>query len=75
MSLKPETASAIPELTAPIAHAAFANGNCYMMMRDELVRTTFGANYEHLIALKNKYDPTNLFRLNIKPTVHEYHCL
>jgi FAD/FMN-containing dehydrogenase len=38
---------------------------------DELVRTTFGANYERLVALKNKYDPTNLFRLNqnIQPTV------
>ena len=29
------------------------------------------SNYERLVALKNKYDPTNLFRLNqnIKPTV------
>ncbi|MCE7979805.1 MAG: FAD-binding oxidoreductase [Caldilinea sp. CFX5] len=37
---------------------------------DALVRTTFGANHERLVALKNKYDPTNLFRLNqnIKPT-------
>ncbi|MHB1416828.1 MAG: FAD-binding oxidoreductase [Chloroflexota bacterium] len=25
---------------------------------------TFGNNYERLVALKNKYDPTNLFRLN-----------
>jgi hypothetical protein len=39
---------------------------------DALVRTTFGANHERLVALKNKYDPTNLFRLNqnIKPTPH-----
>jgi hypothetical protein len=39
---------------------------------DALVRSSFGANYERLVALKNKYDPTNLFRLNqnIKPTVH-----
>lgn len=37
---------------------------------DEMMRTTFGAKYERLVALKNKYDPTNLFRLNqnIKPT-------
>jgi FAD/FMN-containing dehydrogenase len=35
------------------------------------VRAAFGANYERLVALKNKYDPTNLFRINqnIKPTV------
>ena len=37
---------------------------------EELVRTSYGAaNYERLVALKTKYDPTNLFRLNqnIKP--------
>ena len=35
------------------------------------IRASYGANYERLVALKNKYDPTNLFRLNqnIKPTV------
>ena len=38
---------------------------------EALVRSAYGANYEKLVALKNKYDPTNLFRLNqnIKPTV------
>lgn len=36
-----------------------------------LVRSAYGANYERLVALKNKYDPTNLFHLNqnIKPAV------
>jgi FAD/FMN-containing dehydrogenase len=31
----------------------------------------FGSNYQRLVKLKNKYDPTNLFRLNanIEPTV------
>ena len=38
---------------------------------NDLVRSAYGANYERLVALKNKYDPTNLFHLNqnIKPTV------
>jgi FAD/FMN-containing dehydrogenase len=36
------------------------------------IRAAFGENYAWLVALKNKYDPTNLFRhnQNIKPTVY-----
>ena len=35
------------------------------------VNLNFLGNYERLVQVKNKYDPTNLFRLNanIKPTV------
>jgi len=35
------------------------------------INAAFGVNYERLVGLKNKYDPTNLFRdnQNIKPTV------
>src|SRR5262249_9758061 len=38
---------------------------------ESLVRAAYGAHYDRLVALKNKYDPTNLFRLNqnIKPTM------
>jgi FAD/FMN-containing dehydrogenase len=39
---------------------------------DDVIKAAYAANvYERLVALKNKYDPTNLFRLNqnIKPTV------
>ncbi len=37
----------------------------------ESIKTTYAGNYERLVALKNKYDPTNLFRhnQNIQPTV------
>jgi FAD/FMN-containing dehydrogenase len=35
----------------------------------DLIRDAYGENYERLVALKNEYDPANLFRMNqnIKP--------
>ena len=38
---------------------------------EALVKSPYVDNYEKLVVLKTKYDPTNLFRLNqnIKPTV------
>jgi hypothetical protein len=40
---------------------------------EERVRAAYGVNYERLVVLKNKYDPTNFFSLNqnIRPTVQE----
>ena len=37
---------------------------------EQRLRETYGDNYPRLVQLKNKYDPTNLFRLNanIKPS-------
>lgn len=37
----------------------------------ESVRESYGANYERLLALKRKYDPENLFRLNANIDPHE----
>ena len=54
---------------------AFANGRVYVNYLEdegaERVRAAYGPNYDRLVALKNKYDPTNFFRINqnIRPTV------
>ena len=41
------------------------------MRGGQRVRDAYGENYERLVALKNKYDLANFFRLNqnIEPTV------
>lgn len=52
----------------------FSSGGVYVNYvgneGEERVKAAYGTNYEHLVALKNKYDPSNLFRFNqnIKPT-------
>ena len=46
--------------------------NYLMDEGDQRIKDSFGANYERMVALKNKYDPTNFFHLNqnIKPTTN-----
>ena len=54
----------------------FSDGSVYLNFPgfheegEEMIRTTFGPAYERLVALKDEYDPTNLFSLNqnIEPT-------
>jgi hypothetical protein len=48
----------------------FATGGEYMNFpglyedNDKMVHGTFGANLDRLVAVKQRYDPTDLFRLN-----------
>jgi hypothetical protein len=57
----------------------FSDGGIYLNFAgfleegEKLLHEAHGENYERLVALKNKYDPTNHFRLNhnIKPTIPE----
>ena len=49
----------------------YSNGRIYanlmggdQMTEETQLRQAFGANYERLVELKRKYDPTNFFRLN-----------
>jgi len=56
------------------AAAPYSTGSVYVnfMTGDEegRVRAAYGANYDRLVALKNRYDPMNLFRVNqnIRPS-------
>ncbi len=58
-----------------LALEPFASSGVYVnFLGDEgeaRLRASYGANYERLVALKNKYDPSNFFHVNqnIKPTV------
>ena len=54
----------------------FSHGGMYLNFPgfleegQEMMRNAYGENYERLVALKNKHDPANLFRMNqnIRPT-------
>jgi len=54
----------------------FSNGQVYfnfnsdMSGSEDLAKDSFGSNYQRLVDIKTKYDPTNFFRMNanIKPS-------
>jgi FAD/FMN-containing dehydrogenase len=52
-------------------HTRGAYANDVTELSQQAVHSNYSANFDRLLALKNRYDPTNLFRLNanIAPTV------
>ncbi|HEX6927253.1 MAG TPA: FAD-binding oxidoreductase [Longimicrobiaceae bacterium] len=55
----------------------FSTGRTYINFQtadegDERIRATYGSNFERLLALKEKYDPDNIFRSNrnVTPALH-----
>lgn len=80
MWLDPAAYEANAEWTRRLAEAMhpFTTGRAYINQMGvaaeegaERIKAAYGTNYQRLVALKNKYDPTNLFRhnQNIKSTV------
>ena len=57
------------------ALAAYATGEAYVNFmteeEGERLESAYGSSYQRLVELKNRYDPSNLFRMNqnIRPAV------
>jgi FAD/FMN-containing dehydrogenase len=61
----------LPEMEPYSTGGLYVNFAGFGEEGEKLVKDAYGTHYEQLVALKNKYDPANLFRLNqnIKPSI------
>ncbi len=58
------TRQAVADMEQFSGGAEYLNFPGFLEEGDKTMRTTFGNKYDRLVALKKKYDPDNLFRLN-----------
>lgn len=58
--------SEVVEAFKPVTGGVYVNG-----ADDEAVASIYGSNYQRLVGVKNRYDPTNFFagNINVEPTV------
>ena len=68
--------SALAKFRASLRSQSFCSGeqgydDARSVPNAMIARAAYGPNYDRLVALKNKYDPTNLFRMNhnIRPSI------
>lgn len=61
----------LDDLQAHSDGSVYLNFPGFLEDNDETMERTFGETYERLVALKNEYDPTNLFsrNQNVKPSI------
>jgi hypothetical protein len=57
-------AHTLPTLAGPLRVRGRPYGNYVADEGEAIDREAYGPNYDRLVALKNKYDPTNFFRMN-----------
>jgi FAD/FMN-containing dehydrogenase len=69
VAIRPKSNLSIRAMTTPFSRGAYVNNQ-----EDEgsaRAKEAHGPNYDRLVTLKNRYDPTNLFSVNqnVIPTV------
>ena len=67
-----DTFAAMQPFTAPRRYVGYLSADD---SGNDVARAAYGANFERLVEVKNRYDPDNLFRrnLNVEPNESKQH--